>query len=151
MLTLLLLTLLYGLCEGSRSHKSEIRDIDNKLTSLLELVVSLEDQFNAVEQQYIDFNIEAASGDMGYGWEEPVEMSMMSEMRAEESPAELREKECGRKFKNCMPIQEGIEGSGSNFKQIITCTEKNYFLAQVAYKVDGSGIGTLMGSCCKKK
>ena len=95
-------------------------------------------------------------------WEEPVEMSMMSEMRAEESPAELREKECGRKwvltrylhlnyakilhfsdqhlglglshisrFKNCMPIQEGIEGSGSNFKQIITCTEKNYFLAQV--------------------
>ena len=30
-------------------------------------------------------------------WEEPVEMSMMSEMRAEESPAELREKECGRK------------------------------------------------------
>ena len=29
--------------------------------------VSLEDQFNAVEQQYIDFNIEAASGDMGYG------------------------------------------------------------------------------------
>ena len=30
-----------------------------------------------------------------------------------------------------MPIQEGVEGSGSNFKQIITCTEKNYFLAQV--------------------